>query len=56
MASNSLAARRYRRRHLAKPADSSSSEEIETIDLDVTPSSANTHNPTTIHIQTSEQV
>ena len=56
MASNSLATRRHRRRHLAQPRDSSSSEEIETIDLNVTPSTANSHNPTTIHILTPEQV
>jgi hypothetical protein len=53
MTSNLLATRRHHRR--PRPRKISSSEEIETIDLDVIPSSANTNNSVRIFIPSLEQ-
>jgi hypothetical protein len=54
MPSNSLATRRHHRR--PRPRKSSSSEEIETTELDVIPSSRNTNNPVRIVMPSLERV
>ena len=53
MSSNLSTARRRSRR---QPRESSSSEEIETIDLNIIPSPTNYNNSTTIPIPSIEQV